>query len=515
VTVPVDLRDVFCVFPSPRGGVAALQGLTLAVPAGETCVVLGPSGSGKTTLMRVLAGLQQPSAGGVRVAGVDLTSLSPRALAAWRSRHLGYADQHYWLALAGELSAVELVEVPLGLGGESLAARRGRSLELLERVGLADRADARPEELSGGEQQRIALAAALATRPDVLVADEPTGELDGEAADGIYTLLEELVAEHGTTAVVVSHDPESVRIADRVVHIRDGRVSEESAAGDGVAVIAPGGWLRVPEHALRGAGIGGRARVVLREGAVELQPLGASDGAMPAPAPSAAPAGREGVVVETRELTRAYGDDVVFDELSVRFEPFAFSVVTGPSGSGKSTLLTLLAGLDVPDGGEVVVGNLPLSQLDRDERARARRGLVAYVGQAPALAGFLTARESVELALGLYELGGAEARERAEEALCLVDLVSHADRRVELLSAGQQERVALARALASRAAVLLVDEPTARLDLATTAEIGRLLTSLAHDRGTTVVCATHDPLLVEHADAEVRLHMQVTVRSPS
>ena len=183
----VEARDLFCVYAGAEGGVAALQGLTLDVEEGEICVVLGPSGSGKTTLMRVIAGFERAGAGSITVAGVDLRSLAQRELAQYRADTLGYADQHYWRALAGELTAEELIAVPLGLQGIPGPARLARSHELLERVGLRDRATAQPGELSGGEQQRIALCAALASRPRLLIADEPTGELD-EASATVSTL---------------------------------------------------------------------------------------------------------------------------------------------------------------------------------------------------------------------------------------------------------------------------------------------------------------------------------------
>ena len=162
----VELRDVFRVFPTSDGGVAALQGLTLDVAEGELCVVLGPSGSGKTTLLRLLAGFERPSAGSVRVDGLELARLSQTALDRYRSSVVGYADQHYHRALAAELTALELVGVQLGLAGIDERERRHRGLELLERVGLLDRCDARPTELSGGEQQRVALCAASRTGRD-------------------------------------------------------------------------------------------------------------------------------------------------------------------------------------------------------------------------------------------------------------------------------------------------------------------------------------------------------------
>ena len=188
----VEIRDVFRVYPAPEGGVVALQGLTLEVQEGEVCVVLGPSGSGKSSLLRMLAALDTPTAGSVRVLGRDLSRLGRRGRAAYRAEVLGYADQHYWRALAPELGVRELVGMQLGLAGVPRHDRFGRAGELLQRVGLLDRADAHPTELSGGEQQRVAVCAALAHRPRLLLADEPTGELDAANARLVYEAIAEL-----------------------------------------------------------------------------------------------------------------------------------------------------------------------------------------------------------------------------------------------------------------------------------------------------------------------------------
>jgi ABC-type lipoprotein export system ATPase subunit len=512
VSALVDARELFAVYPSATGGVAALQGLTLSIEDEETCVVLGPSGSGKTTLLRVIAGLARPSAGALVVDDRDLVHASRAELGRYRQEVLGYADQHYWRALAGELTAGELVAVPLGLAGVSEREREARASELLERVGLLDRADAHPSELSGGEQQRIAMCAALAARPRLLIADEPTGDLDADSAREVLDLLSELVREHRSAAIVVSHDPASTEIADRVVHIRDGRVSEESAGGAETAVVGAGGWLRIPEEVLRGAGIHDRDRIVVGEGSVELHPV---DGRVASPLEqSASLEGSRGELLEARGLSRRYGEQVALQGLDVTFLPEQLSVVVGPSGSGKSTLLALLTGMDVPDEGEVRLGEVIVSSLDRAARAALRRERIAVVGQAPGLSGFLSARENVELGLALRDVPRDEASERATEALAAVGLAAHAERRVELLSAGQRERVALARAFAARTPLVVADEPTSRLDAVTTVEIGALLAELAHATGTTVVCATHDPLLIGLADREVRLHEAAPVASP-
>ena len=212
----VEIRDVFRVHSTPEGDAAALQGLTLSVGEGEVVTVLGPSGAGKSTLLRLLAGIDSPSAGTVRVFGESIAKLDRRRLADYRARTLGYLDQRYARSLAPELTAQEAVSLQLGLRGATTAERRRRSEELLERVGLAERRSHRPSELSGGERQRVALCAALAHRPRLFLADEPTGELDSANADKVYELIGELAREHGCTTVIVSHDPELLEGVDRI-----------------------------------------------------------------------------------------------------------------------------------------------------------------------------------------------------------------------------------------------------------------------------------------------------------
>ena len=224
--------------------------------------------------------------------------------------------------------------------------------------------------------------------------------------------------------------------------------------------------------------------------------------------------GARGEVLEARGATRRYGAQVALDSVDAVFPPGQLSVVTGPSGSGKSTLLALLTGLDVPDDGEIRLGETVVSEQDRATRAALRRDRIAVVGQAPGLSGFLSARENVELALALRGIETDDARERTADALAAVGLAAHAERHVDLLSAGQRERVALARVFAARTPVVVADEPTSRLDAATTLEVGALLAALAHDTGTTLVCATHDPLLIDLADHELRLREATRVPSP-
>jgi ABC-type lipoprotein export system ATPase subunit len=498
----VELTDVFRIFGADTVKRAALQGLSLSVRDGEHVVVLGPSGSGKTTLLRLLAGLDRASAGSVRVFGLELGGLSRRELAAYRAGSTGYADQHYSRALAPELRAREQVALPLALRGASRAERHRRADELLERAGLAAKPRARPHELSGGEQQRIALCAAISHRPRLLLADEPTGELDHASAARIYDLLAEFARSERCTTVVVSHDPESAALADRVVQVRDGRVSGESARGDGAdesIVVARGGWVRLPEELLRRTGIAARARASLENGGILVSPVGgaAAEPVRP-PRESAAPAG--GGDTGTRRVTKRFGRDAVLEGFDCSFAAGELTVVTGPSGSGKTTLLHLLAGLTLPDEGEVLVLGTDVAALGRAERADFRARHVGLVAQDAPLVPFLSAEENVELALALRRAGGS-----AVEALAAVGLERLRAQRTDRLSAGERERVAIARALAPRPAVLLADEPTARLDEANARAVGALLARWAHESGAAVVCATHDTVLVEQGDRELAL----------
>ena len=224
----------------------------MAVGEGEVLAVLGASGSGKSTLLRILAGLERPSAGTVHVFGLELGKLGTRRLDRYRSELLGYADQHYERALGATSSIREAIALPLGLRGVGRQGRLKRADELLERVGLLDRRDARPTELSGGEQQRVAVCAALAHRPRLFLADEPTGELDAATARRLFALIVQLAREDGATTVLVSHDPEVATIADRVVEIRDGRLASERVRGGHDGAAADRGRPRRVAPATRG-----------------------------------------------------------------------------------------------------------------------------------------------------------------------------------------------------------------------------------------------------------------------
>jgi putative ABC transport system ATP-binding protein len=214
--------------------VHALRGVSLDLPAGEFTAVMGPSGSGKSTLMHLLAGLDTPSSGAVSVAGQDITRMKDKELTRLRRAHIGFVFQSF--NLLPTLSAQENILLPLAIAGKKPPS--GEVDALIERVGLGERRGHRPAQLSGGQQQRVAIARALVTRPTVLFADEPTGNLDSESGAGILQILRDAVDLDGQTTLMVTHDPRAAAIADRVLYLTDGRVVADIADPTEADVLA-------------------------------------------------------------------------------------------------------------------------------------------------------------------------------------------------------------------------------------------------------------------------------------
>jgi ABC-type lipoprotein export system ATPase subunit len=507
----IELRDVFCVHRTNEGDAAALQGMNLELVRGEVLCVLGPSGAGKSTLLRVVAGIQQPSAGVVRVLGHDIGRMSARSRSRFRHKSVGFLGQYTETALSPDLRMREAVGLPLALRGASRRERRTRVDELLQATALADRADALPSELSGGERQRFALCAALAHRPALLLADEPTGELGDASADAVRALIVELTRSHGTSVILVTHDPATAEIADRTLRIRDGRIVGDRYGGED-ALVVDGGWLRLPAELLVQAGIGRRARVrPTPDGVIVTRAVSDRGPAAPAAAKAAPPppARWMPVQVELRSVARTYGHGLtrrhVLGGLTHDFAPGRVTAITGRSGSGKTTLLKLVAGLDRPSSGQVMLDGHPLGDRDGEQLAGLRRQRIGYLSQEPAPIGFLSAEENVVLALRMRGLDEDAAAERAAEALARAGLADRARQLVHRLSAGEAQRLALARALASARGLLIVDEPTSRQDENSAQAVAGLLTAAAHEEGQTVICATHDPLVIHQADKVVAL----------
>jgi len=271
--------------------VVALQGLDLQVERGEMLGIVGPSGSGKTTLLNILGGLDRPSAGRVTVNGQDLLKLSDAALDRYRRTQVGFVWQQVARNLIPYLTVQENVELPMTVAGVRWREKRARTRELLEAVGLSERRHHRLVELSGGEQQRVAIAVALANRPTLLLADEPTGEVDSATAQTIFDAFRRLNRNYGLTMVIVSHDPGLAAWVDRVVAIRDGKTSTEMIRGEGAddggeglsspdsplyseyVLLDSAGRLQIPEAYREQYGIGDKVTLELRENGILIRPV--------------------------------------------------------------------------------------------------------------------------------------------------------------------------------------------------------------------------------------------------
>jgi putative ABC transport system ATP-binding protein len=229
----VQARDVVRRYGEGETAVDALRGVSLDVESGELVAVMGPSGSGKSTLMHILAGLDKPTSGTVTIAGQEITQLFDRQLTLLRRQHIGFVFQFF--NLLPMLTAEENIVLPLSIAG--VEPEKQWVDDLLERIGIADRRTHRPSELSGGQQQRVALARSLVTRPTILFADEPTGNLDSKTSGEILELLRDSVNAYGQTMVMVTHEPRAAAIADRVLFLADGLIVRELRGATAAEVL--------------------------------------------------------------------------------------------------------------------------------------------------------------------------------------------------------------------------------------------------------------------------------------
>jgi peptide/nickel transport system ATP-binding protein len=503
--------------------VVALQGLDLELARGEMMALVGPSGAGKSTLLNVIGGLDVPSAGSVSVAGWDLLKMKNRDRVKYKRQVVGFVWQQPSRNLLPYLSARENVELPMQLSGVKGRVRKKRAMELLDTVGLADRADFRPDRLSGGQQQRVALAVALANNPPMLLGDELTGQVDSESAAQVFDALRAINQAFDTTIIVVTHDPQVASRVDRVVAIRDGRTSTEIRRRrnhqDGTVqeeewvILDQVGRMQIPSAYVDTLEMRERVRVRLEPDHVSVWPQqdaqATSSKGNGKAAPVSQPAFRqtdapEGIGVTVEHLSRTFELGVerihALQDISLEVPIGSMSVVKGPSGSGKTTLLNLLCGLDEATAGTVRVGDRSLNELTPQENIDLRREQIGFVFQTFGLLPFLSVEENVQVPLRLLN---ASRRERQEQTAHVLDLVGLADRarhRTYELSGGEQQRVAIARALVKRPALILADEPTGQLDTLTGASIISLLREIVDRTGVTVVVASHDPNVHEKAD---------------
>jgi peptide/nickel transport system ATP-binding protein len=513
--------------------VVALQGLDLEVHQGEMMALVGASGSGKSTLLNVIGGLDVPSAGDIRVGDYELLSLDNRQRERYKRDTVGFLWQQPSRNLLPYLSAVENVEMPMILDNDLTAnQKRERALELLDILGLSERSHFRPERLSGGEQQRVALAVAMANNPPLLLADEPTGQLDSKGAKQVFKALRQLNQVFNTTIVIVTHDPQVAARVDRIVGIRDGRTSTEirrirnhvdgSLKEDEWVILDKTGRLQLPQVYVDALLMRGRVKVRLENDHVSVWPdkgditlsaesiqslrhwrpekeVGLGEN-LTQPASN----GLAKFAVKTEQLVRTFTSGVeeiqAVKDVNLEIPSGTTAVIKGRSGSGKTTLLNLLGGLDKPTQGQIIVDGENLDLMSSQERIEFRRRKVGFVFQSFGLMPFLTARENVEAPLRMVRTPSKERSIRTNEVLSLVGLIDRADHRTYELSGGEQQRVAIARALVGLPNLILADEPTGQLDTTTGSNIIALLCEISQKTGITVIIASHDPKVEEAVD---------------
>jgi peptide/nickel transport system ATP-binding protein len=538
--------------------VVALQGLDLEVAQGEMMALVGPSGVGKSTLLNVLGGLDTPSAGDAKVAGWDLRRMKDRERVEYKRRVVGFVWQQPARNLLPYLSARENIELPMEHSGVKAAVRKTRALELLDVIGLADRADFRPDRLSGGEQQRVALAIALANQPPLLLGDELTGQVDSKSAMRVLDALRAMSQAYGTAVIIVTHDPLVASQVDRVVTMRDGRtsteirrqVNQEERTDTPHPVDPPRpdvqekewvildrvGRLQLPRAYVNTLEMRERVRVHLRPDHISVWPEkadkqqpGDEPRAVDDPSASSEQVGQEaqaahlwsvsdgqsfdrlrtgqwepGVSIAVDDMTRTFelgGTSVhALQGVTLEIPAGSMSTIKGPSGSGKTTLLNLVAGLDEPTAGAIHFGDRLLAGMSPEERVQLWRGQIGYIFQTFGLLPFLTVEENVQVPLRLLRTPRQERRALVADALELVGLADRAKHRTYELSGGEQQRVAIARALVKHPTLILADEPTGQLDSLTGANIIALLKEIVAQIGVTVVVASHDPTVHEAAD---------------
>ena len=276
-------RDLFKIYKRADLEVVALRGLDLIIEPGELVAIVGASGSGKSTLLNILAGLDRPSAGQVRVGQRDLLDISEQGLVEYRRQDVGFVWQATARNLLPYLSIADNIELPMALAGQPGSRRRDWAMTLLEALGIGEKAERMPHQLSGGEQQRAAIGVALANQPPLLLADEPTGELDTANAVLVFEMLRTLNRSFGVTVIIVTHYPAVSQFVDRVVHIRDGRISSETISTasyrpdgarteDEFLVVDEAGRLQLPEEYADRFRRRGLAKIFMEDGRITLLP---------------------------------------------------------------------------------------------------------------------------------------------------------------------------------------------------------------------------------------------------
>jgi ABC-type lipoprotein export system ATPase subunit len=488
--VLVQMQDVVKTYNTGETPFVALDHVNLNIKQGEFLGITGKSGAGKSTLLNMIAGVSELTSGDILFhwvgdeapnPPVKINSLSEDKLATWRGENLGIIYQSF--ELMPTLSLVENVMLPPDfLGAYNPIITKKRALELLDLVEIGNHAYKIPAHISGGQKQRVAIARALVNDPHLIIADEPTGNLDSVTAETIFQIFEKLVAQ-GKTVVMVTHDENFAPRFTRRFQIVDGTVSDpsENRASPVVKKEAPIQVKRVSDE------LKSRIEVIS--------------------APKEPREEKPAIILRNVEKVyeNAAGKFLALKSINLQLNYGQFISIVGKSGCGKSTLLNMITGIDHPTAGDVIIGGKHIYKMSESKRALWRGKNMGVVFQFFQLLPTLTLLENTMLPMDYCNLYPFYERpDRAMELLKMVGLEDQAHKLPTAVSSGQQQSAAIARGLATDPSIILADEPTGNLDSRAADNVLNLFENLAR-RGKTVLIVTHDPSITQRTDQTITL----------
>ncbi len=493
------MRDVVKAYSTGEGPFLALKDVNIDIQQGEFLGITGKSGAGKTTLLNMISGVSELTSGeiifhgsgnGSTAPAIPIQTLNEDELATWRGKNLGIIYQSF--ELMPTLNLVENVMLPPDfLGSYRPNISKERALELLELVDILEHAYKIPAHISGGQKQRVAIARALVNDPALIIADEPTGNLDSVTAETIFQIFEKLI-DQGKTIVMVTHDESLARRFSRRLHIVDGVVGSPPKNGS-----VPAASLEDVEQA-----------EPLR---IQVTPGDSQDTDVPCDEVvfEQVQSVQDYPAIVLRDVDKVYvnaaGKFVALKSVNMQLNYGQFISIVGKSGSGKSTLLNMITGIDHPTAGEVIVGNEHIYEMSKSDRALWRGKNMGVVFQFFQLLPTLSLLENTILPMDYCKVYPFNERsERAMELLKMVGLEEQAHQLPTSVSSGQQQSAAIARALATDPAIILADEPTGNLDSRSAENVLNIFERLAA-RGKTILIVTHDPSITQRTDQTIIL----------
>jgi len=506
----IELKNVVKKYETGNGPFLALRGINLQVYPGEFLGITGKSGAGKTTLLNMFSGVSEITEGEVMFyefrnkdhhrteKSFPIHLMDEDSKAVWRGNNMGIVYQSF--ELMPTLNLVENILLPQDFIGKfHPITSKERALELLELVGIKEHAYKIPAHISGGQKQRVAIARALANDPPLIIADEPTGNLDSNTAEMIFKIFERLVAQ-GKTIVMVTHDKSLRNRFSRHIQISDGSLVQK---GKTIEVL---GKSQIVEDL--SFSISDTNNVTLSGSHeagnnIAFRPQQIHEKSIPSPLDKKSPAIELINVDKTYE--NAAGKFTALNGVNLAFDSGEFISIVGKSGCGKSTLLNMITGIDHPSSGKVVVNGQDVYEMTESERSLWRGRNMGVVFQFFQLLPTLTLLENTMLPMDYCNVHSFKERpDRAMEILKIVGLEQEAHKLPSNVSSGQQQSAAIARALATDPSIILADEPTGNLDSRSAETILNLFESLAA-QGKTILIVTHDPTLTKRTDRTIIL----------